>query len=169
MAETYRAEIREVGPALKAHREALGVTMSELVAVRGAGSDAYFRFTERAERPSLARIEVHHGALIAAWVAGGRKPLMARSTREQWYSTPADLTLWHQAVKKAPGCRWWWGLSNGRGRYGAWCYVCNKLIIGYDIKRPMTDAKRSVLMDHRFQHMMAETAGALGRKKGSSV
>lgn len=156
-------EDRRVGAHIKAHREHIGVSLREIIAAAGAGSDRTIRFVERAERPSIELIEGHHDALMAAYALAEDLSSVPLARREQWYATVDDEVLWQVAMQSSPSVVWWWAARNEQGRRGAWCNICSALVHGYDTGRGLTRPARVKVMAHRLTHintLIAPVAGA---------
>jgi hypothetical protein len=57
-----------------------------------------------------------------------------------------------------PRVVWWWGVRSDIAPRGAWCYLCEQLIHGYDVGRGMTAPARRAIMAHRLTHINNLTA-----------
>lgn len=157
-------EDHKVGASIKAHRSALGVLLSDLINEAGPGSETILRHVERATRPAVHLIEQHHTALMAAYVTGGHTPAVPLARREQWYANEHDTALWIEASRINPRVSWWWGVRSNAVPRGAWCYLCESLIHGYDVGRGMTKRARKAVMAHRLEHLTQPTAKAAPSK-----
>lgn len=158
-------EDHKIGAHIKAHRQSLGVLLSDLINAAGPASESMLRHAERAQRPNLDLVEYHHAALMTAYGNEGRTQAAILARREQWYTTAADTTLWHKALETNPAVSWWWGAVTATTPRGAWCYLCNHMIHGYDVGRGMTKRARKAVMAHRLQHitpMMTEHTTSKG-------
>ena len=158
-------EGNHVGAWIKAHRESLGVLLSDLINAAGPGSERTLRHTERAQRPRIDLVEQHHAALMCAYVNEGRTQGAIHARREQWYANERDQALWQCALETNPRVSWWWGARATPAPRGAWCHVCGELIHGYDVGRGMTKRARKAVMAHRLEHinqMSAATAADTG-------
>jgi len=162
-------EDRRVGASIRFHRESLGLLFSDLIDAAGPGSERMLRHTERAERPRIDLVEHHHAALMAAYANAGRTLGATLARREQWYATEADRILWHLAMDSRPQVAWWWGVRADPGPRGAWCYVCDRMIHGYDVGRGMTKRARKAVMAHRLEHINILTAEAAAETKESGT
>lgn len=159
----------KAGPRIKAHRTALGIQLSDLIDAAGPGSETILRHAERAERPALKVIEAHHTALMIAYAAGAGTGATPLARREQWYATELDAILWHRAMEARPQIAWWWGVRSDNTPRGAFCYVCEQMIHGYDVGRGLTRRARAAVMLHRLTHINEMTATAAAPKKGSAT
>lgn len=148
----YRAEPVHVGRRIAAHREELGVTLDEMKRQVSVPKVHSLLRAERAERPQVYDIEVHHQAMIACWVESETAPAMQLARREQWYATGFDADLWNMAKIISPSVTWWWGVKSADGVRGAWCHLCSILIHSYDVGRGVTRPVRLSVMHHRFEH-----------------
>jgi hypothetical protein len=167
MAELF--EDHRVGAHLKAHREHLGVSFAELIEAAGVGTDERMRWIERASHPAIALIERHHQALMNAYVIAEGQVACPMARREQWYATEADQTLWLEAVQTRPQIVWWWGVRKDAAPRGAWCYLCDRMIHGYDVGRGMTRRARQAVMAHRYEHLTDQAAPAATAAKGTDA
>ena len=162
-------EGNRVGAWVASHRALLGVRFSDLIAAAGPGSEQAIRHAERAERPSVELLERHHAALMAAYVTDGTVPAVSLARREQWYANEYDAALWMDASERNPRVSWWWGLRHHKGPRGAWCYVCEALIHGYDVGRGMTVPARQAVMAHRLMHINEMIAASAAETKESGT
>ena len=162
-------EDARVGAHLREHRTYLGVEREEMIGERPRTDWAALRFVERAQRPASHLVEAHHAALMAAYVgAPGARPVpLAR--REQWYATPADKALWDRVMEDNPRVSWWWGVTRNTASRGAFCYLCNTLIHGYDVGRGLTARARYAVMDHRLRHITNTIAATAAPRENSNT
>lgn len=167
MAEYF--EGHKVGAWIRLHRESLGVRLSDLIHQAGAGSERILRHTERAQRPDIDLIEIHHTALMAAYVTSGHTPAVPLARREQWYANEYDATLWQDASHVNPRVSWWWGVRSNTAPRGAWCHLCNRMIHGYDAGRGMTPPARRAVMAHRLEHISKLTETSTTTTEASST
>lgn len=73
--------------------------------------------------------------------------------RHQRLVDARDLVLVDQARRRHPTVRWWWGQRMTPGGNGAYCYVCDELLVTWQRSRPMTLAARTAVAFHRLHHM----------------
>lgn len=153
-------QAEHVGHALKMRRLLLGVDLIEIIQAAGMGHASDIRWTENALEPSQARVRWYHTWLTAAAKDRPAYVELPYAQREQWYDTPLDDALWHEAMRTNRQVAWWWGRSKGRGITGAWCRVCSEMIVPYDAGAGMSHPARVAVMQHRTKHTMAGIAPA---------
>jgi hypothetical protein len=168
MAE-YQCELEHLGAGVKAHREMLGVPFDALKAYVSVGRVHGLLRVESAARPAVAHIEIHHQAMLMAWVESETAPGVQLAKREQWYANEYDEGLWVAAKALNPAVTWWWGVRSQDRARGAWCHLCSALIHSYDVGRGVTRPVRLAIMNHRFDHYTGSPRVNPGQQKGSAA
>lgn len=158
-------EVAHVGKALREHRENHGVTVAEMAAMAGAGTEEELRKIEASPGLDIWFLERHHKALLAAWELSAPRAETTLAMRSQWYTTPADFELWRRVTDTRPGVAWWWGNRTDLARTGAHCYACGALIYGFNVVRGMTKPARMAVMTHRYGHVI--TLSSLAPEKNT--
>lgn len=153
MPEPINAEKCHIGRALIAHREAFALTLADLIANTAPGEDNYLRWTERAARPSVLRLNWWHFLFTEALANADPPRVGPVGMREQWWTNEHDDALWHQAKNNRRTVSWWWNPRRTGDGYGAMCYVCQRLIVPFDASRPVTPPVRVAVMEHRAAHI----------------
>lgn len=167
MPAEINAERTHIGRALINHREGFGVTLADLIANAAPGEDNYLRWTERAARPSVLRLNWWHYLFSMALENKEMTVTPAVGWREQWWANEHDTRLHTQAMRERKGVQWWWQPRRTSEGNGALCYVCGDLIHLFDVARPVTPPVRVSVMEHRAQHIIA--AGRSPRDQRESV
>ena len=75
---------------------------------------------------------------------------------------PFDWTLTQRARDAGLNVRWWWGGRTVDGKFGAYCYHCNRLIETWNRAWPITQRAITAVLSHRDLHLMgrAPTIGS---------
>ena len=155
MPAEINAERCHIGRALTAHRESFGIERAELMANCAPGEDNYLRWTERAAKPSILRINWWHYLFSMALENKDMPVAPAVGWREQWWANEHDTRLFQQATRERKGVQWWWSPRRTDDGNGALCYVCGNLITTFDVARPVTPPVRISVMEHRAAHIIA--------------
>lgn len=87
---------------------------------------------------------------------------LSAAQRDQGEVTILDLSLVEPAQLRHPGVRWWWGARLRPAGFGAYCYLCETLIVTWARAYPITRTAQAAILAHRDQ---AHWAGPL--KQGS--
>ena len=69
--------------------------------------------------------------------------------RDQLDVLAGDFDLAQRAKLRHPAARWWWGARLIDGQHGAYCYLCELLIVTWHRHYPMTDQARRAILEHR--------------------
>jgi len=149
----FNAEKTHIGRALVAHRETFALTLADLIANAAPGEDNYLRWTERAVRPSVMRLNWWHFLMTEAFENADPPRVAPVGMREQWWCNEHDDALWHEAMKARRSIGWWWSPRRTKEGSGALCYVCDALIAPFDAARPVTPPVRIAVMEHRAWHI----------------
>lgn len=155
MPSEINAERTHIGRAIVAHREQFGITAADLIVNCGPGEDNYLRWTERASRPSMLRLNWWHFLFSMALETKELTVSPAVGWREQWWANEHDTALFQAATRERKGVQWWWAPRRTSEGNGALCYVCGNLIHLFDVARPVTPPVRISVMEHRAQHIIA--------------
>lgn len=167
MPAEINAEKTHIGRALIKHRETWGIPLAELIANAAPGEDNYLRWTERAARPSILRLNWWHFLFSMALENADLVVPPVVGLREQWWANEHDTVLLQTAMRTRKGVQWWWQPRRSKDGNGALCYVCDELICTFDVARPVTPPVRVAVMEHRAQHIIA--AGRAPRDMRESV
>ena len=159
MPDDYPVEDIDVGAALAEHRENLGVTYGRLVLSWVDDMPHTVGQIEHTRRPHRYDLEAYHKALMAAWAATSPRAQIGRSLREQWLATPADWKLWDAAKRVRPAVVWWWGARSDLKPNGAYCYICERHIWGFNVQQGLSRPARRAVMAHRYDHLAQLAAG----------
>jgi hypothetical protein len=73
--------------------------------------------------------------------------------RQQSVCDEHDNELWGLTEKNHPAVVWWWNQRQVKDLYGACCYVCDKMIVSWARKWPMTLEAKDAVMEHRAEHI----------------
>ena len=153
-------EGKPIGPLLKAHRLALGVSDEDMIAQGGQGLWWELKWTQNAQRPSELRVRQYYVVVRDVLEQRDARPDVPMCQVEQWYATDYDTALCERARGNDRRVMWWWGVRRTSHGAGAQCYVCNALIHAYDIGRGMTHPARVSVMHHRAGHIQEMIAAA---------
>jgi hypothetical protein len=165
----FNPERLHVGRALKAHRELLGLSPDQLLAVAPANSGHDVRWCERAANLDEQVIRWYHNIAMDACKLAGAGTQLAFGQREQWWTTAFDDQLWHRAMIERRGVYWWWAPRATPRGTGALCYLCDSLIHTYDIKNGATHPMRAAVMTHRCGHHAARRTPEHTTMKGTTL
>jgi hypothetical protein len=157
MAEPYPHEDAHIGRLLAGHREAMGISQTQLGRELGHRGTYRAQHIENQALPAYEEVEEHHQGLIEAFMVAGSPKGYSLARREQWWATATDLAMWQAASEINPPVVWWWGTRGTTGERGAYCNLCQALIHGYDSGRGMTRRARLGVMAHRLRHIHALT------------
>ncbi len=75
------------------------------------------------------------------------------AAKQQSETSEEDNSLWNATEKKHPLCHWWWGRRIMGYKTGAYCYLCDKMIVTWDGKYPIPVKARKAIMEHRRNHL----------------
>lgn len=64
-----------------------------------------------------------------------------------------DLGLLAGARLRHDRIRWWWGERRLDGWHGAWCYLCDRAIVSWDTRYPITNEARATILAARDWHL----------------
>lgn len=81
------------------------------------------------------------------------QPTEPWAQRMQPTSDYHDFALTNDARNGARPIVWWWGKRRMDGKAGAYCYLCDEWITHWDVRWPMTESAKQVVMEHRRGHI----------------
>lgn len=85
---------------------------------------------------------------------------LSAAQRDQGEVNVLDLALVPTAQLRHPGVRWWWGARQALEGFGAYCYLCDRIVTTWARNWPMTGAAKQAVLAHRDT---AHVGGALNQ------
>lgn len=82
-------------------------------------------------------------------MSGGGPRALPAAGREQPITSVLDAVLLEHARRRRATIAWWWGKRGYDRAYGAYCYLCDTMIVTWARRWPMTDKARAAVMQHR--------------------
>lgn len=90
------------------------------------------------------------------------------AARRQIDVTTLDYALTDYARLRHDRIRWWWGERAGDDYHGALCYVCDRLIVTWDTRYPITGAAQAAIQEHRRSHDATDITAPASVTAGTS-
>lgn len=91
-------------------------------------------------------------------VRGLQQPAAARMQEDV---TATDHQITDLARLSRPAVRWWWGERKREGGRGAYCYLCDRMVVTWDTRFPITEQARRTITTHRDRvHVPGAIAGS---------
>lgn len=103
----------------------------------------------RAQRAAIARRQ--RDARLAPSARFLASVNLSAAQRDQGEVTVLDLSLVTPAQLRHPGVRWWWGARQTPAGFGAYCYLCDALVVTWARAYPMTRTAQAAVLAHRDQ------------------
>ena len=82
-----------------------------------------------------------------------KPPRLPRAAAAQTETGPEDQFLLGAARRRHPTVVWWWGMRDRDHGFGAWCYICERMLVTWARRWPMTVRAGAVVDEHRARHL----------------
>ena len=79
-------------------------------------------------------------------------PVLPHAARLQGEHDWLDQRLLSAARLRHPTVAWWWGKRRTEDGPGAWCYLCDQLIVSFALRWPMPKQAVAAVASHRLFH-----------------
>ncbi len=77
---------------------------------------------------------------------------LPKAAREQLEVLPWETALTDMARRRHPTIAWWNGYRQTKEGKGTFCYVCDRMIVLWTRKFPITRTAAKAIDEHKFAH-----------------
>jgi hypothetical protein len=96
-----------------------------------------------------------------------------KAAREQLDMQPWEAHLVALARLRHPTVAWWHGYRDRTAHgFGSWCYVCDRMVVTWSRRWPITETARRAVHEHKNWHRLhpqtSQSDGPTGQNTGGS-